>query len=143
MLDIYYKIAPFELSKSGALKSAQKAVSSFDKSVNLEVGEFFDKSRDLGLGSAPTDVLTLLFSCGMITYGLNKAKGNDEKKSVMLKSGIPIVGAVGTSLISATKLVSGSKSIALGLISGLVLNRIGTQADKIRKDNANKVTLQV
>ena len=142
MLDIYYKIAPFELSKSGALKSAQKAVSSFDKSVNLEVGEFFDKERDLGLGSAPTDVLTLLFSCGMITYGLNKAKGKDEKTSVILKSGIPIVGAVGTSLISATKLVAGSKSIALGLISGLVLNRIGTHADKIRKGYTNNAALQ-
>ena len=65
MLDIYYRIAPFELSKSGALKSAQKAVSSFDRSVNLEIGEFFDKARDLDLGSAPTDVLTILLSCGM------------------------------------------------------------------------------
>ena len=133
MIDIYYKLVPFELAKSGAAKSAQKAVKSFDKSVNLEIGEFFDKERDLEIGSAPTDVLTILFSGGMITYGLGRAKSSDEKKSVMLKSGIPIVGAVATSLISATKLISGGKSIALGILSGIALNRIGIAADNLRK----------
>lgn len=133
MIDIYYKLAPFELAKSGAKKSAETAVKSFDKSVNLEIGEFFDKERDLELGSAPTDILTILTSCGMITYGLGRAKNKDERKSVMLKSGIPIVGAVATSLISATKLVSGGKSIALGIISGIALNRMGVVADNFRK----------
>lgn len=133
MIDIYRKIAPFELAKSGAIDSANKAVKSFDKSVKLEVEEFFDKARDLELGSAPTDVLTILISCGMITYGLDKAKGSDEKASVMLKSGIPIVGAVATSLISATKLISGGKSLALGFVSGFVLNRMGIEADDFRK----------
>ena len=133
MLDIYQKIVPFELAKTGALKSAQNAVKSFDKSVNLEVGEFFDKARDLELGSAPTDVLTILTSCGMITYGLSTAKTKDEKKSVMLKSGIPIIGAVAVALVSATKLVSGGKSVALGLISGIMLNQMGYFADCYRK----------
>ena len=133
MLDIYYKLAPFELAKYGARKSAQKAVESFDKSVQLEIGEFFDKERDLELGSAPTDVLTMLFSGGMITYGLSKAKSSDEKTSVMLKSGIPIVGAVATSFTTASKLISGSKSIALGLVSGFILNRVGSTVDNYRK----------
>lgn len=137
MLDIYSRIAPFELSNSGALKSAKKAVKSFDKSVHLEIGEFFDKARDLELGSAPTDILTILISCGMITYGIDRAKGKDEKTSVILKSGIPIVGAVATSLISATKLISGGKSIALGFVSGVVLNRIGKYADDYRKNIKN------
>jgi hypothetical protein len=69
----------------------------------------------------------------MITFGLNRAKGKDEKTSVMLKSGIPLVGGVATSLISATKLVSGGKSIALGLASGLVLNQLGKFTDDYRK----------
>ena len=63
----------------------------------------------------------------------NEAHGTDEKTSVILKSGIPLVGAVATSMISATKLVSGSKSIALGLVSGILLNRMGTFADNFRK----------
>lgn len=133
MLDIYHIIAPFELEKSGALKSAQKAVSLFDHSVNLEVGEFFDKARDLELGCAPTDILTILTSCGMITYGLSTTKEKTEKTSVMLKSGIPIIGAMVTSLVSATKLVSGGKSLVLGFASGIVLNRLGEIADHYRK----------
>lgn len=138
MLDIYHVISPFELAKSGALKSAQNAVSSFDNSVNLEIGEFFDKARDLELGCAPTDILTILMSCGMITYGLNKAKEKNERTSVLLKSGIPIVGAMATSLISATKLVSGGKSLALGFVSGIVLNQLGQITDNYRKAHLTK-----
>ena len=132
MLLIYYKIAPFELSKFGALLSLKNAVKSFDKSVNLEIGEFFDKVRDLEIGSAPTDILTVLISLGLIIRGLNYAPTDDEKTSVMLKSGIPIVGALITSIVSATKLVSGGKSLALGFISGILLNQAGVLADKLR-----------
>lgn len=132
MLSIYYKIAPFELSKFGASLALKNAVKSFDKSVNLEIGEFFDKVRDLELGSAPTDILTLLISLGLIIRGLNYASNDDQKLSVTLKSGIPIVGALTTSIMSATKLVSGGKSLLLGFVSGLLLNQAGIFADKLR-----------
>ena len=139
MLDIYYTIAPCEFVKSGANRATKIAVKAFDKSIRLENEEFFDKARDLELGSAPTDVLTVLTSGSLITYGLVKAKNNDEKYSVILKSGIPIIGAVTTSLISATKLISGTKSVLLGLISGIILNQIGNIADKYRKANYKKI----
>ncbi|MBR6127843.1 hypothetical protein IKQ21_09180 [bacterium] len=137
MLDIYYKLSPFELSKVGASGALKKAVSSFDKAVTLESAEFFDKERDLVLGSAPTDVLTILFSGCAISYGLGFAKDKDKRTSVLLKSGIPIIGAIATTMISATKLVSGTKSILLGLVSGLALNSIGTLADNLIKQNKN------
>ena len=98
MLSIYYKIAPFELSKSGAALAVKNAVKSFDKSVALEGSEFFDKLRDLVLGSAPTDVLTIVSSIGMIGYGLGFAHNKEERFSLILTSGIPIVGAIGTAL---------------------------------------------
>ena len=132
MLAIYYKIAPFEMSKFGASVALKNAVKSFDKSVNAEIGEFFDKVRDLELGSAPTDILTMLISFGLILKGLNYASDKDEKVSTILKSGIPIVGALATSIISATKLISGGKSLALGFLSGLLLNQMGVMADKLR-----------
>lgn len=134
MLSIYRSIVPFELSKSGAMKQAKQAVESFDKSVQLETEEFFDKLRDLELGSAPTDILTLVLSSWMIILGLQKAKNSDEKKSVMLKSGIPTVGGIITTMLCTSKLVSGGKSLALGILSGLVLNRAGTIADNLRKN---------
>lgn len=142
MIDIYKRIAPFELSKSGALDSVKKAVKMFDKSIKLESKEFFDKLRDLEIGSAPTDILTILFSSALITHALVKAKDPSEKKSIMLKSGIPIAGAILTTMISATKLISGSKSIALGIVSGIILNRLGSLADNYTKKQTQIVKHQ-
>ncbi len=131
MLEIYEKIAPYEVSL--IKPKVTKAVASFDKSLNLETVEFFDKVRDLELGSAPTDVLSILASGGMIAYGLTKAKDSDERWSVTLKAGIPIVGAIGTSLFCTARLVSGGKSLLLGTISGLVIGKVGQLADNLRK----------
>jgi hypothetical protein len=140
MIEIYKKIAPFELSKSGALDSVKKAITLFDESIKLESKEFFDKLRDLELGSAPTDILTILFSSALITDALVKAKDPSEKRSIMLKSGIPIAGGILASLISATKLISGTKSIVLGVVSGIILNRIGVIADNIvENQKTNKI----
>lgn len=135
MLSIYYKIAPFELDKYGAFLSVKKAVKSFDKSVELESVEFFDKVRDLRLGSAPTDVLTILLSFITLSFGLGYAKDNDKRQSIMLKSGIPVAGGIATAIYSATKLVSGGKSLALGFLSGIILNQLGKIADNIRKNH--------
>ena len=136
MLSIYYKIAPFDLDKSGASLAVKRAVHSFDKSVNLECVEFFDKVRDLRLGSAPTDVLTIIFSAITLSLGLGYAKDKDSRKSVMLKSGIPIIGGIATATYTATKLVSGGKSLALGFLSGIILNRLGVIADNMRKNGS-------
>ena len=138
MLSIYYKIAPLELDKTGAFYSVIKTVKSFDKSVNLECVEFFDKVRDLRLGSAPTDILTLLFSSVALSLGLGYAKNKDDRTSIMFKSGIPVLGGIATAMYTATKLVSGGKSLALGFLAGFVLNKIGSVADTIYKRNLVK-----
>ena len=135
MLSIYYKIAPFELEKRGALLAIKKAVKSFDKSVELESVEFFDKVRDLRLGSAPTDVLTIVLSFITLSLGLGYAKDNDKRISIMNRSGIPIVGGIMTAIYTATKLVSGGKSLALGFLSGIVLNQLGKITDNLRKNH--------
>lgn len=139
IIDIYRKIAPIELSKSGTLNSVKKAVASFDKSINLEVNELFDKLRDLEIGSAPTDVLTILFSSALIIYALEKAKNKEEQTSIMLKSGTPIVGGIIVTLVSATKLLSGGKSLILGLVSGILLSKIGEIIDNYRKLESKKI----
>lgn len=139
MLSYYYKISPFELDESGALISLKRAVKSFDNSLEKEGVEFFDKVRDLRLGSAPTDVLTILFSFITLSLGLGHAKDKDTRTSIMLKSGIPIAGGIATSMYSAARLVSGGKSLALGFLSGIILNRLGVIADNIRKSRKEKI----
>lgn len=138
ILEIYRKIAPIELSKSGTLKSVNKAIKSFDRSINLEVNQLFDKLRDLEIGSAPTDVLTILFSSALIASAIQKAKDKDERASIILKSGIPIAGAIMVTLISAAKLISGGKSMAFGVVSGFIMNRLGEDVDNYRKRVINK-----
>lgn len=138
MLNIYEKIAPYELS---VLKpQVNKAVRAFDKSLKTETVDFFDKLRDLSLGSAPTDLISPAASAGLIAYSLAKADNSDERKSIILKAGIPIVGGLGISVFATTRLISGGKAMLLALGSGLVLNRIGSFVDKLRKKAAKNPT---
>jgi len=113
--------------------STNKTVKAFDKAINTENNLFFDKLRDLALGSAPTDVLSLLGSVAGVGVGLSMADTKEERKSAMLNYGIPIIGSLATSVVLTFGLVSGIKSMLIGLGSGAVMNRIGAALDKRRK----------
>ena len=76
----------------------------------------------------------------MIGVGLARAKDNDERVSVTLKAGIPVIGAVATSLYCTARLVSGGKAMGVGLLSGYILNKIGEETDKLRKKLTAKNT---
>lgn len=132
LLTIYKGILP-RVEYLKLKNQVNKAIKSLDKSIDIETVQFYEKMRDLVLGSAPTDVLSVLFSAGAIGYGLTKADSRDEKTSVMLKAGIPVVAAVGTSLYCSAGLVSGSKALFVGLISGMIMNKIGVYVDNFRK----------
>ncbi len=136
MLAIYKRLLPEDYAKIE--KQTSHAVKSIDKSINIEAEQFYDKVRDLQIGSAPTDALSILGSAAMIGVGLAKAKDNDERISVTLKAGIPVIGAVATSLYCTARLVSGGKAMGVGLVSGWILNRIGEIADKFRKKLTEK-----
>ncbi len=132
LLSEYKSILPND--KYLSLKSkVEAAVKSLDKSIDTETVQYFDKARDLKLGSAPTDVLSILFTMGTVGYYLNKADNKDDRYSVSLKYGIPAVGAIATSLYSTARLVSGGKALIFGLVSGWVMNKIGTMVDDMRK----------
>lgn len=133
LLTIYKAVLPRE-DYLKLKKEVNKAIKSLDKSIDLETVQFYDKMRDLVLGSAPTDVLSILFSIGAIGYGLTKADNQDEKISVTLKSGIPVIAAIGTSLYCSAGLVSGSKAMLIGLLSGAVMNKAGVYVDDFRKN---------
>ena len=131
-MEIYKVLDAYALSHSNAEKYVENAVGSFDKALKTETVDFFDKVRDLVLGSAPTDVLSLLASGGMIAYGLGDAHDKDERISVMLTAGIPILGSIGTTIICTTKLISGGISLALGAITGIGFAKVGNALDNKR-----------
>ncbi len=113
---------------------AIKAVKSLDGAINTESNLFFDKLRDLSLGSAPTDVLSIVGSVGGVAAGLTMADDRDERISALLKYGIPIIGSLGTTLVLNIGLVSGIKAMLMGTGSGAIINRIGTAIDNKRKE---------
>ena len=134
MLDIYKKLLDEDDYKklSGVVSDS---VHSLDKGINNEAVEYFDKLRDLKLGSAPTDILTILFGFGTLGVGLARADDRDTQTSIALKYGIPAIGGMLTSLVMTSMLISGTKSLFWGMgVSTYVMNKLGTFADKKRKE---------
>ena len=128
----YKKILP-EWQYRKIEKKANKLLKSLDDSIKTETTSYVDKARDLKLGSAPTDILSILGTVGTVGWFLGKAKDKEERISSSLKYGIPAIGAIATSLLCTAKLVAGGKSIAIGLASGWIMNKLGTVVDNTRK----------
>lgn len=136
LLTIYKNILPKK--EYAKIRSEVNSVTGkLDKAISTETDEFFDKLRDLKLGSAPTDVLTILTSLGSVGLGLGLAKDRDERVSATLKYGIPVVGGIATTLVMTASLISGFKGMAAGILSSALLSELGDGADKFRK-NAKK-----
>lgn len=138
ILTLYKSVLP----RNEYLKLKSKvhsAIKALDKSIDIETVQYFDKARDLKLGSAPTDVLSILGTVGTVGYYLKKAETTDDKYSVSLKYGIPAIGAIATSLYCTARLISGGKAMLFGLLSGWLMNKVGVVVDDARK----KYTLDV
>ena len=138
MLQIYEKIAnPTEYRT--VKKSYEKAVNSLDKSINIETEDFYSKVRDLTLGSAPTDILSVLGAFGTLSYYLGTSDNRQERESVLLKYGIPALAGIGTSLFCNARLFAGSKGMLFAAISAIITGKIGDIADRfLKKQYSNK-----
>ena len=152
ILEIYRSILP-KVEYQKVEKSYKSSIKSLDKSIRLETEEFVSKLRDLTLGSAPTDILTMLGAVGLLGYQIGKSDTKDERLSITLKYGIPaLLGQVGVTLYCNAKLFAGTKSLMIGTLSGLLLNRVGEFADnklkaykqkKLQQAGANVVATQI
>lgn len=152
MLSIYKALLPKE-DYDKVSKTLKSGVKSLDRSIRLETEEFVSKLRDLTLGSAPTDVLTMLSALGLLGYQIGKSDTSDERLSITLKYGIPaLLGQVGVTLYCNAKLFAGTKSLMMGTLSALLLNRVGEFADnqfkkqkqkKLQQAGANVVATQI
>lgn len=140
ILDIYRKIlTPEEYASVEA--AYKKNIKSLDKSIQIETEEFISKVRDLTTGGAPTDILTILGSLATLGYNLGKADDNEQRTSISLKYGIPAIAGIGVSLYCNAKLFAGTKSLLIGSISTVIINKIGAWADELLKKHREKKTL--
>lgn len=132
LLSIYRQILPKAEYKK--VETAYKAwLKSLDKSIKTETEDFMGKLRDLAMGSAPTDILTVLGPLGILGYNLAKSKDNDQRTSIALKYGIPALAGIGGSLYFNAKLFAGSKALICASLLSLSVNRLGVWADNTLK----------
>lgn len=142
ILEIYKNLLP-EKEYKVVERYYTQGIKSLDKSIKIETEDFVNKLRDLTLGAAPTDMLSMITSIGTLGYYLGRADDNDKRTSIALKYGIPALAAVGVPLYCNAKLFNGSKSLIITSIATFVVNRIGTYADnKVKNLKAAKAKLQ-
>lgn len=143
ILNIYKpSLSPKEYSRME--KRANKLIKSLNNAIDLETDKLFDKVRDLHLGSAPRDVLSVLGSIGVVGWFLSKADNKDEKTSVALKYGLPAIVAVMTSLYCTVGLIATGPSLIIGAAAGIVIKALCEYLDKVRKNyNEQKPNLSL
>lgn len=131
------KISPEE---RGILEKAMKKTEkSLRKANSIECVDYFDKKRDLVLGSAPTDILSSAIL--LIIGGTSLASANDKDKKIsrLIKSIIPTIAGVGVNIALTTMLFSGTKGVVGGLVAGGILSLLGSAVDKRRLAAKNKL----
>ena len=115
-------------------KIYNRGIKSLDKSIKIETEDFTAKIRDLAMGSAPTDMLTMVGSVGVLGYQLGKSDNKDQRTSIALKYGFPAIAGIAVSLYCNAKLYAGTKALIVGSISTWILNRIGSTSDEYIKN---------
>jgi len=112
--------------------SRNKFQNSLNNAVLFETEKTYRKLLDFSLHSLPTDFLTMGVGVGSVAYiTASQKKSRQEKISLNLKNGIPVLGGIIVSFLSNMRQVtSGTGAIFLGLISGIILNRLGSTTNK-------------
>ena len=110
------------------------------KANKTECVEYFDKKRDLMLGSAPTDILTALGSLVASGIAIGVADTKEDRISRFISGALPVFAGFGVNTALAALLFSGGKGMAIGTGSGMLLSALGSSAShKLFPKNKNNV----
>ena len=112
---------------SGMINKTSKKLNSANRS---ECVEYFDKKRDLTLGSAPTDVLTGLIGLGASGIAIGSADNNEDRISRSVTVAFPAIAGLGVSMGMTAMLYSGIKGMLIGAASSGLLSLTGSAIDK-------------
>lgn len=106
--------------------------SSFAKAIEFETEKNYGRLLDFSLDAVPSDVISQVASIGGIAWIVaDRKKSKEQKVSANLKMGIPLIGGLTVSaLCNLRQVASGVNAILLGLITSVILNRIGNVTDK-------------
>ena len=101
------------------------------KANHSECIEYFDKKRDLMLGSAPTDVVTALASLIACGVAIGVADSKEDRVSRAISGAFPVIAGLGVSTALTALLYSGGKGMALGAASSMILSGLGSAATHV------------
>lgn len=119
---------------SKLIKNADKKARKANYSERVE---YFDKKRDLILGSAPTDILTATAGLGLSGVAIATADTREERISNLLTKSFPVVAGLGASMAFTAMLFSGVQGLLYGFITSIILSKIGNLADHYILGNKN------
>lgn len=117
-------------------KSAKK----LRKANFSECVEYFDKKRDLVLGSAPTDIVTAIGGLALSGVAVATADTKEDKISRALTGGFPIIAGIGANLAFTAMLFSGVQGMIYGALTSVGLSKIGSLADHYLLGNKSNHT---
>ena len=133
------------LPKEQYRKIKKQVYETTDQLNNVTKGEgdlYFDKLRDIVLGSAFSDIvfgmITPFATMGTI-LALEDTK--EDRISTTLRLGIPLIGGIATSTAFLFMLASGGKALVMSSLIGGGLNILGTFADEklIKNKSGTKI----
>ncbi len=112
--------------KSAFEESIKQAEQLLRNANKTECVEYFDKKRDLMLGSAPTDILTAVLSLIASGIAIGTADSKEDRLSRTISGALPVVAGMGVSTVLTALLFSGGKGMALGAASSMGLSILGS-----------------
>ena len=123
--DIYKILSPnLNTQVAETLQKLMKKSSEKLKKANLsECVEYFDKKRDLVLGSAPTDILTAVGGLALSGVAVATADTKEDRISRALTGGFPIIAGIGANLAFTAMLFSGVQGLLYGFLTSIGLDR--------------------
>lgn len=112
-------------------QKADKALAKMVKERNTIVKEAIERLRDTNLGNPISDAVGIIASLFGLGGALLSANDSEERKSVSIKLGIPIITTITSVIIGSAKSISGVKSMVFGAALGMVGSGLATTCDKL------------
>lgn len=110
-------------------KDMAETLAKLRKANESECIKYFDKKRDLSVGSAPTDVLWQLLGLGLCGWTVARADKEDRTQALVTK-GLPIITGLGSMLVFSALLYTAGASLAAGVGVSAVTGIIGNYINK-------------
>lgn len=122
----------------GASKELEDAVKKYNKLLNEHGASIFERARDTSFGNAGTDALGMLASLSLLGGSVAFSDSKEERKSTVIKLGIPLTTTLASSIYALINNLSGGKALLFGFATGELASITASTVDKIVTKHSSK-----